>query len=124
MTPATSEPLTITVAEGLCVSALFVRPAMASACYVLAHGAGAGMTHPFLEAVASELSDRAIATLRYNFPFVERRSKRPDPPARLRDGPSGRDVGSWPWVLQKEAQHLAAGVWAPRLGVRSVGAAP
>ena len=71
----------ITVAEGLCVSALFVRPAMASACYVLAHGAGAGMTHPFLEAVASELDDRGIATLRYNFPFVERRSKRPDPPA-------------------------------------------
>jgi uncharacterized protein len=40
-----------------------------------------GMTHPFLEAVASELGDRGIASLRYNFPFVDRRSKRPDPPA-------------------------------------------
>jgi uncharacterized protein len=75
LTPATSEPLTITVAEGLSVSATLVTPAEASACYVLAHGAGAGMTHPFLEAVASQLADRGIATLRYNFPFVERRSK-------------------------------------------------
>jgi uncharacterized protein len=79
--PATSERLTITVAEGLTVSAIFVTSAEAWACYVLAHGAGAGMTHPFLEAVASELGDRGIATLRYNFPFVERRSKRPDSPA-------------------------------------------
>ena len=77
MTPATSERLTITVAEGLTVSAISIRPTEASACYVLAHGAG----HPFLEAVASELGDRGIASLRYNFPFVERRSKRPDPPA-------------------------------------------
>jgi predicted alpha/beta-hydrolase family hydrolase len=68
LTPATSEPLTITVAEGLSVSAIFSTPVEASACYVLAHGAGAGMTHPFLEAVASELGDRGIATLRYNFP--------------------------------------------------------
>jgi hypothetical protein len=77
LTPATSERLTITVAEGLTVSAISIRPTEASACYVLAHGAG----HPFLEAVASELGDRGIASLRYNFPFMERRSKRPDPPA-------------------------------------------
>jgi predicted alpha/beta-hydrolase family hydrolase len=69
------------VAEGLTVSAISTRPTEAWACYVLAHGAGAGMTHPFLEAVASELGDQGIASLRYNFPFVERRSKRPDPPA-------------------------------------------
>ena len=63
LTPATSERLTITVAEGLTVSAISTRPTEASACYVLAHGAGAGMTHPFLEAVASETkASRVSAT--------------------------------------------------------------
>jgi predicted alpha/beta-hydrolase family hydrolase len=48
---------------------------------VLAHGAGAGMTHPFMEVVAMELGARGIATLRYQFPYMEARAKRPDPPA-------------------------------------------
>ena len=47
---------------------------------MLAHGAGAGMTHPFMTAVASGLAERNIATLRYQFPYMERGSKRPDPP--------------------------------------------
>ena len=55
-------------------------PPHARACYVLAHGAGAGMTHPFMTAVAEGLSDRGIATLRYQFPYMERGSKRPDVP--------------------------------------------
>lgn len=49
--------------------------------YVLAHGAGAGMRHPFLQQMAQALAARAIATLRYEFPYMERGSRRPDPPA-------------------------------------------
>ena len=63
------------------MSALFLAPAGARACYVLAHGAGAGMAHPFMAAVAEGLAQRGIATLRYQFPYMERGSKRPDPPA-------------------------------------------
>jgi uncharacterized protein len=63
------------------VSALLDRPPKAQACFVFAHGAGAGMTHPFMEAVASGLGERGIATLRYQFPYMEKRSRRPDPPA-------------------------------------------
>jgi|GEM_PF-5057830 len=51
------------------------------ACFVLAHGAGAGMTHPFMERVAAGLAERGIATLRYQFPYMEKGSRRPDPPA-------------------------------------------
>lgn len=57
-----------------------LNPSHARACYVLAHGAGAGMNHPFLAAVAAELARRDIATLRYQFPYMERGTKRPDPP--------------------------------------------
>jgi predicted alpha/beta-hydrolase family hydrolase len=56
-------------------------PAKARCCYVLAHGAGAGMAHPFMAAVAAELADRGIATLRYQFPYMEQGGRRPDPPA-------------------------------------------
>jgi hypothetical protein len=62
------------------VSALLLRPTAARACFVFAHGAGAGMTHRFMERVAVELCDRDIATLRYQFPYMEKRSKRPDAP--------------------------------------------
>jgi predicted alpha/beta-hydrolase family hydrolase len=63
------------------VSALLHAPARPRACYVLAHGAGAGMTHPFMAAVAAGLFARGIATLRYQFPYMEAGKKRPDPPA-------------------------------------------
>src|SRR5438093_8378657 len=63
------------------VSALLVRPPDARLLYVLAHGAGAGMRHAFLEAIAQRLAERGIATLRYQFPYMERRAGRPDPPA-------------------------------------------
>jgi len=63
------------------VSALLVRPADARFLYVLAHGAGAGMRHPFLEAISQRLAEREIATLRYQFPYMEQRARRPDPPA-------------------------------------------
>lgn len=63
------------------VSALLMRPEAARACYVLAHGAGAGMRHASMEAIAMGLAERGIATLRYQFPYMEKGSKRPDPPA-------------------------------------------
>jgi uncharacterized protein len=63
------------------VSALLMQPQSARACYVLAHGAGAGMRHASMEAIAAGLAERGIATLRYQFPYMEKGSKRPDPPA-------------------------------------------
>src|SRR2546422_147313 len=63
------------------VSGLLVRPPDARLLYVLAHGAGAGMRHPFLEAVARALAEQKIATVRYQFPYMEQRARRPDPPA-------------------------------------------
>ena len=62
------------------VSALLQAPPRATACLVLAHGAGAGMTHPFMAAVADGLAARRIATLRYQFPSMEQGTKRPDRP--------------------------------------------
>src|SRR6202040_4302617 len=73
-------PVTITIDDALRVSGLLQTPKSARACFVLAHGAGAGMTHRFMTAVATELAERGIATLRYQFPYMEKGSKRPDPP--------------------------------------------
>ena len=63
------------------VSALLLHPQHANACFVFAHGAGAGMNHEFMARVATGLGDRGIATLRYQFPYMENASRRPDPPA-------------------------------------------
>jgi predicted alpha/beta-hydrolase family hydrolase len=65
------------------VSAVLLRPGDAWAAYVLAHGAGAGMRHRFMETVAQALAERGVATLRYQFPYVEAGSRRPDPPGVL-----------------------------------------
>jgi predicted alpha/beta-hydrolase family hydrolase len=65
------------------VSALFVRPPNADTLLVLAHGAGAGMRHPFLEALAQELAAVHVATLRYQFPYMEHRRRVPDAPTVL-----------------------------------------
>ena len=62
------------------MSALLSIPSSARACYVMAHGAGAGMTHGFMAAFAEGLENRRIATLRYQFPFMENGSRRPDSP--------------------------------------------
>ena len=67
--------------SGARVSGLLLRPDGARLLYVLAHGAGAGMRHPFLETVAQLLGERGVGTLRYQFPYMERRASRPDPPA-------------------------------------------
>jgi uncharacterized protein len=74
------QKLSIEVGKMGSVSALLNRPAQAHACFVFAHGAGAGMTHPFMEAVATGLCERGVASLRYQFPYMEKASKRPDPP--------------------------------------------
>jgi uncharacterized protein len=73
-------PLSFEVKDGLRVSARLVLAADARAGYVLAHGAGAGMDHPFMNAAAAGLGALGIATLRYQFPYMERGSRRPDPP--------------------------------------------
>ena len=80
MSSAHAEPVTIAGEVGVRVSGLLQTPPGARACYVLAHGAGAGMDHPFMAAVAAELAPRGIATLRYQFPAMERGAGRPDPP--------------------------------------------
>src|SRR5438309_9593522 len=76
-----SAEVRIAVGERGDVSGLLLRPDGARLLYVLAHGAGAGMRHPFLEVVAQRLAERSIATLRYQFPYMEQRGRRPDPPA-------------------------------------------
>jgi uncharacterized protein len=77
-----AEPRTVTIDVDAAhrVSALLDAPADARACYVLAHGAGVGMTHKFMAAVANGLAGRGVACLRYQFPYMEEGAKRPDPP--------------------------------------------
>jgi len=77
---ANPQPVTIVVDETQRVSGLLQTPQDAYACYVVAHGAGAGIAHPFMTAIARDLAQRGIATLRYQFPYMERGSKRPDTP--------------------------------------------
>jgi hypothetical protein len=78
--PVTLRPIKITVDAERRVSGLLQAPKKARACYVLAHGAGAGMTHRFMVSIADGLAERGIATLRYQFPYMEQGGKRPDPP--------------------------------------------
>jgi predicted alpha/beta-hydrolase family hydrolase len=75
-----AERITITLEAGDTVSGLLEPASKPLACYVLAHGAGAGMEHPFMSRVARGLAERRIATLRYQFPYMERGSRRPDLP--------------------------------------------
>src|SRR5258707_8558873 len=63
------------------VSAILMRPANARWLLILAHGAGAGMTHPFLEKLAGELAEAGVASFRYQFPYMEERRRTPDSPA-------------------------------------------
>jgi predicted alpha/beta-hydrolase family hydrolase len=75
-----SQAVDIDVGQAHRVSGLWLAPEDARAMYVFAHGAGAGMRHAFMEASAQGLARRGIATLRYQFPYMERGSRRPDPP--------------------------------------------
>jgi len=74
------ERIRIHIDGGDAVSGLLDSPASPRACYVFGHGAGAGMEHPFMSSVAQGLGERGIATLRYQFPYMERGSRRPDVP--------------------------------------------
>jgi predicted alpha/beta-hydrolase family hydrolase len=80
MTAAAAESRRIEINAGETVAALLTRPRQAHACYVFAHGAGAGMTHSSMETIAAGLAERGMATLRYQFPYMEKGSKRPDAP--------------------------------------------
>ena len=76
-----AEPVVIRVDPDRTVSGLWARPQAATAALVLAHGAGAAMTHKSMVAIAEGLAERNVATLRFNFPYMERGSRRPDAPA-------------------------------------------
>jgi len=80
MSSVVDKPISITVNDAVRVSGLLQTPPRARACYVMAHGAGAGMDHPFMVDVARKLALRGVATLRYQFPYMERGARRPDPP--------------------------------------------
>jgi uncharacterized protein len=74
------DPVRIAIGEAQSVGGLLLVPRDGIACYVMAHSAGAGMAHPFMNAFAGDLAALRIATLRYQFPYMERGSKRPDAP--------------------------------------------
>ena len=79
------EAITIVLDPARTVSGLLQRPPEAAALFVMAHGAGAGMTHPFMVSVAQGLAERGVATLRYQFPYMEAGRNRPDPPPILQE---------------------------------------
>jgi predicted alpha/beta-hydrolase family hydrolase len=79
--PAMPNALHMVIDGGSTVSALAIDAPAATAALVLAHGAGAGMTHPFMQALAEALAAQQVATLRFQFPYMQAGSKRPDPPA-------------------------------------------
>src|SRR4030088_2683564 len=81
MSVVSPQKLKLNVGSANDVSALLLRPLAARACFIFAHGAGAGMTHQFMEQVATGLCGRGIATLRYQFPYMEKESTGPDQPA-------------------------------------------
>lgn len=94
--------LSIALPSGGTISGLLQMPAGAKACYVLAHGAGAGMKHAFMASIAQGLAERGIASLRFNFPFMEQGSKRPDSPAVAHAAIRA--------AVAEAARHMPAGV--------------
>jgi predicted alpha/beta-hydrolase family hydrolase len=81
VTGHSADKVTIAVNDEVKVSGLMIMPPGARACYVMAHGAGGGMKHPFMEAMAAGFSARGIASLRYQFSYMALGGRRPDPPA-------------------------------------------
>src|SRR3977135_2705527 len=81
MKTVSAQKLVIEVGDATSVSALLIQPPQARACFVFAHGAGAGMTHPFMEAVATGLGERGGPRLLYRFAYRKKRGGRPAPPA-------------------------------------------
>jgi hypothetical protein len=81
MASAYSQSMEIIVDDATRVSGILIAPPESAACFVVAHGAGAGMRHPFMAKLANDLAELRIATLRYQFPYMETHGKRPDTPA-------------------------------------------
>ncbi|MEH2505465.1 putative alpha/beta-hydrolase family hydrolase [Bradyrhizobium sp. AZCC 1578] len=104
MTAEAAERLRIEIGSDQAVSGLVVQPPQPRACYMFAHGAGAGMTHKSMETVAAGLAERGIASLRYQFAYMEKGGKRPDPPAvahatvRAAVAEAGRRFASLPLI--------------------------
>ena len=125
-----AEPVTIRISEASTVSGLWQAPPTPRACLALAHGAGAGMRHRSMVAIAAGLAERGIATLRYQFPYMEKGGKRVDPPpvahaaVRAAAAEAQRRAGSLPLFaggrsfggrMTSQAQSLA-----PLEGVRGL----
>lgn len=97
-----AQAISLEIARGKSVSGLWQSPSEPKACLVLAHGAGAGMSHRSMAAIADGLEARSVATLRYQFPYMERGGRRVDPPAvahavvRIAAAEAGRRAGSAP----------------------------
>ena len=88
------------------VSGILVRPAEAKWLLVLGHGAGAGMHHPFMGALAEELARVGVATLRYQFPYMEERRKVPDKPAVLMATVAAAVRSARQFLIQEAAPDL------------------
>ncbi|MGD0503062.1 MAG: alpha/beta family hydrolase [Steroidobacteraceae bacterium] len=107
MKSAATQPVTLTVGNDLRVSALLERPANARALFVMGPGAGAGMRHAFLSDVSAALATRGIASLRYQFPYMERDSRRPDSPAICHA--TVRAASAWAGESEPTLQLIAGG---------------
>jgi uncharacterized protein len=125
-----AQAISIAIRDGESVSGLWQSPPAAAACLALAHGAGAGMTHRSMAAITDGLEARGVATLRYQFPYMERGGRRVDPPAlahavvRKALAEAGRLAGATPLFaggrsfggrMTSQAQALA-----PLAGVRGL----
>ena len=127
---AAAIPGTFEVPGAGAVSSLLVQPEGARVGYVLAHGAGAGMRHPFLESMAARLAARGVATLRYQFPYMEAKKGRTDPPAvaaaavRAAVEQAGRALAGLPLVAGGKSfggrMTSTAAAEAPLPGVRGL----
>jgi hypothetical protein len=115
-------PVAIPLEDGK-VSGLLVEPPNPRALYVLAHGAGAGMTHPFMERTAHGLAERGIATLRYQFPYLERGSKRVDTP-RVAQGAVRAAVAEAARRMPGIALHAGGKSFGGRMTSQAQAAAP
>jgi predicted alpha/beta-hydrolase family hydrolase len=127
---AEAQKLEIAIPNTAPVSGLLMRPPQPRACYVFAHGAGAGMTHSSMQTIAADLGERGIATLRYQFPYMEKGGKRPDPPAvahaavRAAVAEAGRRCPSLPLIAGGKSfggrMTSQAQATAPLAGVRGL----
>lgn len=81
-TPESRGPISLPSGE---VGSVWIRPRDAAATLVVAHGAGAGMDHPFLAGFCRAMGEARVATMRFNFPYIERGRRSPDPERVLRE---------------------------------------